>query len=55
MTIVTPSQWLADITKQSFLKDYPIKLIPNGVDLSVLNQILKIHTAIQRVMGNGFF
>ena len=35
MTIVTPSQWLADITKQSFLKDYPIKLIPNGVDLSV--------------------
>ena len=35
MTIVTPSQWLADITKQSFLKVYPVKVINNGIDLSV--------------------
>ena len=35
MTIVTPSEWLAGIVKQSFLKEYPIKVINNGIDLSV--------------------
>lgn len=35
MTIVTPSQWLADIVKQSFLKDYPVQVINNGIDLTV--------------------
>ena len=35
LTIVTPSQWLADLVKQSFLKDYPVKVINNGIDLSV--------------------
>ncbi|MBO5068182.1 MAG: glycosyltransferase, partial [Clostridia bacterium] len=35
MTLVTPSQWLADLVKQSFLKDYPIKVIHNGIDLSI--------------------
>ena len=32
LTIVTPSNWLADIVKKSFLKDYPIKVIHNGID-----------------------
>ena len=35
LTIITPSQWLADQVKQSFLKDYPVKVIHNGIDLSV--------------------
>ncbi len=35
MTIVTPSQWLADLVKQSFLKEYPVKVIHNGIDLEV--------------------
>ena len=35
LTIVTPSQWLADLVKQSFLKDYPVKVINNGIDLEV--------------------
>ena len=35
LTIVTPSQWLGDLVKQSFLKDYPVKVIHNGIDLSV--------------------
>ena len=35
MTIVTPSQWLADLVKQSYLKDYPVKVINNGIDLNV--------------------
>ena len=39
LTIVTPSQWLADLVKQSFLKDYPIKVINNGIDLSVFKPL----------------
>ncbi len=35
LTIVTPSKWLADQVKQSFLKDYEVKVINNGIDLSV--------------------
>ncbi len=35
MTLVTPSKWLADLVKQSYLKDYPVKVINNGIDLSV--------------------
>ena len=35
LTIVTPSQWLADLVKESFLKQYPVTVINNGIDLSV--------------------
>lgn len=35
MVIVTPSQWLADIVGQSYLQNYPIKVINSGIDLSV--------------------
>ncbi len=35
LTIVTPSEWLAGLVKQSFLEDYPVKVINNGIDLSV--------------------
>lgn len=35
MTIVTPSEWLAGLVKESFLKDYPVKVINNGIDLSI--------------------
>lgn len=35
LTVITPSQWLADQVKQSFLKEYPVKVIHNGIDLSV--------------------
>ena len=39
LTIVTPSQWLADLTKQSFLKDCPVKVINNGIDLDIFQPI----------------
>ena len=35
MTIITPSKWLGGLVKQSFLKEYPVKVINNGIDLSV--------------------
>lgn len=35
LTLVTPSQWLADLTRGSFLKTYPVKVINNGTDIEV--------------------
>ncbi len=35
LTIVTPSKWLADLVKESYLKEYPVEVIYNGIDLSV--------------------
>lgn len=35
MTLITPSQWLADLVKQSFLKDYPVEVQYNTVDTTV--------------------
>ena len=35
MTLVTPSEWLAGLVKQSFLGKYPVKVIRNGVDTTV--------------------
>jgi glycosyltransferase involved in cell wall biosynthesis len=35
MVIVTPSRWLANLVKESFLKEYPVEVIPNGIDTNV--------------------
>lgn len=35
MTLVTPSKWLANIVQESFLSDYPVKVIHNGIDLRI--------------------
>ncbi len=35
LTIITPSEWLGNLVKQSFLKDFPLKVINNGIDLNI--------------------
>lgn len=35
LTLVTPSDWLAGLVRQSFLQGYPVRVLPNGIDLSV--------------------
>ena len=35
LTLVTPSYWLKNLVEQSFLKDYPVKVINNGIDLNI--------------------
>ena len=35
LTVVTPSRWLAELVKESFLKEYPVHVINNGIDLRV--------------------
>lgn len=35
LTVVTPSKWLAELAKESFLNEYPVKVINNGIDLDI--------------------
>lgn len=35
MTVVTPSKWIANLVKESFLGKYSVKVINNGIDLDV--------------------
>jgi len=35
LTLVTPSKWLSRFVEKSYLKDFPIKVINNGIDLKV--------------------
>lgn len=35
LTIVTPSKWLAEQVRESFFRDHSIRVIYNGIDLSV--------------------
>lgn len=35
ITLVTPSNWLKELVKKSFLREYEIKVVNNGIDLEV--------------------
>ncbi len=35
MTLITPSKWLADLVKQSFLQEYPVEVHYNTIDTNV--------------------
>lgn len=35
MTLITPSKWLADLTRKSFLKEYPVEVVANTIDTTV--------------------
>ena len=39
MRIITPSHWLAREVKQSFLRDYCVQVIPNGIDTNVFRPV----------------
>lgn len=39
MEIVTPSDWLAGLVRKSFLKDYPITVIHNGIDITKFHEV----------------
>lgn len=49
MVIVTPSRWLASYVKESFFKNYPIKVIYNGVDLDGFSK--KINLDVRKKYG----
>ena len=39
ITFVTPSHWLKNIVKRSFLSVYPVRVIHNGVDLAIFKPV----------------
>lgn len=39
LTLITPSQWLADLTRESFLREYPVKVIHNTINTEVFKPI----------------
>lgn len=39
VTFVVPSHWLEGLLKRSYLKNYPVMLITNGLDLSVFSPV----------------
>lgn len=39
LTIVTPSDWLMGLVKKSYLKDYPSKVINNGINTDIFKKI----------------
>ena len=40
LTVITPSKWLADLTRQSFLGEYPIEIKRHPLDTSVFKPTL---------------
>lgn len=52
ITVIVPSNWLWNLVKQSFFKDYPIKVIHNGINLDVFNY-QETDTAIKNKYGLG--
>ena len=39
LTIITPSRWLADLVKQSFLKEYPVEVIHNTINTDIFRPV----------------
>ena len=56
LTLITPSIWLSNIVKESFLK-YPVKVINNGIDLSIYKPTIdnkikeKYHIPNNKILG----
>lgn len=51
LTIVTPSEWLADLTRQSFFTNIHVKVINNGINLNVFKPTKG--TLYEELMSSG--
>ena len=52
LTIITPSEWLAGVVKKSFIKDFPVKVINNGIDLKIFKPIDDTSTEIKSIKSH---
>ncbi len=53
LTLVTPSRWLSGLLKESFLHEYPVSVIHNGIDLSVFKQVNEAELSIKQKLNIG--
>lgn len=51
MAVITPSQWLADLVKQSFLKEYPVEVHYNTIDTTVFKPTSSDFREIYELVG----
>jgi glycosyltransferase involved in cell wall biosynthesis len=51
--IVTPSRWLAQLVGQSFLKNHPVEVIHNGIDLQQFKPIAEAENLLQKYPIGG--
>lgn len=51
MTLVTPSDWLKNLTEQTFLKKYPVQRIYNGIDLNQFKPLPEESTDKKIILG----
>ena len=54
MTIVTPSKWLADLVRKSFLSKYSVKVINNGIDADVFKPVADESVLEKYKIGHKF-
>lgn len=52
MTIVTPCNWLKNYVQKSFLKEYPVEVIYNGINLDVFKPVREYTSANILSMAN---
>ena len=57
LTVVTPSAWLANIMRESFLEKFPVKVINNGIEQAVFqpreSDFKKIHNCDDKIILLG--
>ena len=53
MTFVPVSDWLGDMLKHSFLKDQPMRVIHNGIDISKFRPMPDLQSALRAQYGLG--
>ncbi|WP_248405323.1 glycosyltransferase [Butyrivibrio fibrisolvens] len=42
LTLIVPSKWLEVQVKRSFLKDYPVKVVSNGIDFEIFHPVQQV-------------
>lgn len=50
LKIITPSKWLAHHVRQSFLKNYPLEVIYNGIDTEVFKPVPVTNTLNKKIV-----
>lgn len=53
LTIITPSKWLANLVAKSYLNNYNVKVINNGIDLNIFKQVIDSNVKIKYGIEEG--
>lgn len=51
LTIVTPSEWLSHLVKQSFMNKYPVVVIHNGVDTDLYSKSTNLGNSLKKELN----